>query len=170
MKTSVFYGSATGTTAEVARKIAKALDIDEADVFDVADTPPTRLGDYDMLILGTSTWGSGDLEEDWYDFLAGAEELDLTGKTIALFGTGDEGMTDTFCDAVGILRKRLDRTGAKFTGYFTTEPYEYGHSEAVEDGPDNPSRIACGLLIDEVNRPELTDDRIARWVKTIKPE
>lgn len=168
MKTAVFYGSSTGNTADVAKRIARTLGVPDTDVYDVAETAPSRLGDYDCLILGSPTYGSGELQDDWYDFIDGAEMLDLKGKTVALFGTGDEGMTDTFCNAVGILRHRLERTGATFTGAFTTEPYDYGHSEAVDDGPDNPARIACGLLLDEVNRPELTDDRIARWAATLK--
>lgn len=168
MKTAIFYGSATGTTADIAREIARELNDNTVELFDVGDTAPSMLGNYDMLILGTSTWGSGELEDDWFDFIAGAEELDLRGKTIALFGAGDETMSDTFCDAVGILRERLDRTGATFTGYFTTEPYDYARSRAVKDSPDNAARIACGLLIDQVNHPDLTADRIARWVKTLK--
>lgn len=167
MTTAIFYGSATGTTADLARDIVRAIGDNTVELFDVGDTAPSMLGNYERLILGSSTHGSGELEDDWFDFIAGAEELDLSGKTIALFGAGDETMADTFCDAVGILRERLDRTGAKFTGYFTTEPYSYRHSRAVKDGPDNPARIACGLLIDQVNHPDLTADRIARWVKTI---
>lgn len=167
MKTAVFYGSTTGTTADVASRIAKALGVAEEDVYDVASTAPSQLGGYDRLILGTATYGSGELQDDWYDFIAGAEMMDLKGKTVALFGCGDTGMSDTFCSAVGELRSRLERTGAAFTGAFTTEPYVYDHSAAVQDGPDNTARVACGLLIDEVNHPDLTNDRIARWVKTL---
>lgn len=168
MKTGIFYGSSTGTTADVACRIAKALGVADADIHDVADTAPSKLGDYDFIILGSSTYGSGELQDNWYDFIAGAEELDLRGKKIAVFGCGDESMSDTFCEAVGIICDRMARTGATFTGDFTSEPYDFHKSDAVEDGPDNPGRIARGLLLDEVNRPDLTDDRIARWVKTLE--
>ena len=51
-KTCIFYGSETGTTADIARRIAKELGVSDADIHDVADTAPDRLGDYDLLILG----------------------------------------------------------------------------------------------------------------------
>ncbi|MDO4320182.1 MAG: flavodoxin [Bacteroidales bacterium] len=164
MKTAIFYGSTTGTTAAVAKRIARAAGVADSDIFDVAKADPAKLGEYDLLILGTPTWGSGELQDDWYDFVAGAEALDMTGKKIALFGCGDETMSGTFCSAVGELYDRMVKTGAKFVGSFTAAPYDYNSSDAVR-GNDN---IAVGLLLDEVNHPELTDARIAEWVKTIK--
>lgn len=62
--------------------------------------------------MGSSTWGDGELEDDWYDFIAGVEVLDLKGKKVALFGCGDESMTDTFCNAVGELHDRLNLRAA----------------------------------------------------------
>ena len=111
-KIGIFYGSATGTTQNVSMRIAKMLNIADSDVHDVGKTLPSAVGGYDILVLGTSTWGSGELEDDWFDFLDGIEVLDLRGKEIALFGCGDETMSDTFCSAVGILHDRLSGTGA----------------------------------------------------------
>lgn len=163
MKTAIFYGSSTGTTKEIAGRIAKALGVDEKDVYNVADTSVTKLGDYDELILGSSTWGSGDLQDDWYDFLDGAEALDLSGKKIAVFGVGDDSMSDTFCDAAGEIYDRMQKTGATFVGAFNTFPYEFNKSKAVKvEGAG-----AVGLLIDETNHPDATDDRIAKWVKEL---
>ena len=34
------------------------------------------------LILGTSTWGAGELQDDWYDGLKVLQGADLSGKTI----------------------------------------------------------------------------------------
>lgn len=48
-KIGVFYGSETGTTADVARRIARKLEVGDEDVFDVADTAPSNAGDYDLL-------------------------------------------------------------------------------------------------------------------------
>lgn len=163
MKTAIFYGSTTGTTADVARRIAKVLGVDDSDVYNVADTAPDTLGKYDRLILGSSTWGSGDLQDDWYDFLNGASALDLKGKEIALFGCGDEGMASTFCDAVGTIYDRMQATGAKFIGQFSAAPYDFDESTAVRSA----DKMAVGLLLDEVNHPELTDARIAAWAKTL---
>lgn len=164
MKTGIFYGSSTGTTKDIAERIAKAMKVADADVYNVADTAPDKLGDYDLLILGSATYGSGELQDDWYDFLDGAEALDLKGKKIAVFGCGDENMSDTFCGAVGEIYNRMKKTGATMIGAFNTFPYQFDASEAVPvQGGE-----AVGLLIDEVNHPEVTDKRIAEWVATLK--
>lgn len=164
MKYGIFYGSQTGTTADVANRIAKALGVDEADVHNVADTAPDVLGQYDVLVMGTSTWGDGEIEEDWYDFLDGAQSLDLKGKKMAVFGCGDESMTETFCNGVAELYKRMIKTGVTPIGRFPAMPLQFNHSDAVTDGS------ALGLLVDEVNKPELTDDRIKAWVIELKQQ
>lgn len=81
------------------------------------------MADYEVLLLGSSTWGSGELQDDWYDFLTGLEALDLKGKKIAIFGLGDESMSDTFCNAVGIIYKSLQPTGATFIGRYPDSVY-----------------------------------------------
>ena len=161
-KYGIFYGSLTGTTADVAERIAKALGVAAEDVHDVKETAPSKLGDYEEVILGTSTWGDGEIENDWYDFLDGAQALDLKGKKMALFGCGDEGMTRTFCSGVGELYNRLIGTGVTPVGAFNTDGYEFEHSDAYIDGR------YVGLLLDEVNHPELTDSRINEWVSLIR--
>ena len=83
-KTGIFYASNTGTTAEVAARLGKILGIADSDIHNVADTAPSALGDYDTIILGSSTWGNGDLADDMYDFVDGAQSLDLHGHRINL--------------------------------------------------------------------------------------
>ena len=85
-KTGIFYGSTTGTTETVAKQIAELLGIDSNDIHNVATSAPTDVADYEVLILGTSTWGSGDIQDDWADFVNGLKVIDLTGKQIAMFG------------------------------------------------------------------------------------
>lgn len=161
-KTGIFYGSATGTTAEIANRIAGLLGVADADVHNVADTAPSKLADYELLVLGSSTWGNGDLEDDWYDFADGAQALDLKGKEIALFGCGDETMADTFCNAVGALYEKFKPTGATFVGEFPAADYHYEHSSA-QDGD-----TMRGLVLDEVNHPEFSDRRLRQWTDLLK--
>lgn len=160
----IFYGSTTGTTREIAEKLASILGVDSADVHDVADTAPDAVGDYRVLLLGSSTWGSGELQDDWYDFLKGLEVMDLKGKKVGVFGVGDESMSDTFCNAVGIIHNALKSTGAEFIGAFPDNVYTFEHSDADEDG------VAVGLLLDETNHSELTDSRLAAWAAEIKSQ
>lgn len=161
-KTGIFYGSETGTTADVAHRIAKQLNVADADVYDVSKTAPDKLGEYDLIILGSSTWGAGEVESDWYDFLAGASALDLTRKQIAVFGCGDESMSETFCDAVGEIYDAMQGTGADFIGRFNADGYDFTSSRAERDGS------FVGLVLDEVNHADLTDGRIKAWTDEIR--
>lgn len=163
-KIGIFYGSSTGVTAEVTQEIAKKLGVADADVYNVAKSAPSDVAPYDVLILGSSTWGAGELQDDWYDFLDGLEVLDLKDKQIALFGCGDESMSDTFCGAVGEIYNRLQKTGARFIGYFNAEGYDFDESPAFIDG------VYVGLLLDNVNKEELTEDRMKEWVAKVKSE
>lgn len=159
-KTGIFYGSNTGATAEVAEIIAKKLGLDEADVHNVAKTAPSAVGQYENLIFGASTWGAGDLQDDWVDFLDGLQSLDLRGKRIALFGLGDESMSDTFNNGIGQIYNTLKGSGAYFMGSYPADVYHFSRSEAVVDGKP------VGLLLDQVNHPELTGGRIDGWLLT----
>lgn len=160
-KFGIFYGSTTGTTADIAEKIAKILGIGSADIHNVASTAPSSVADYETIILGSSTWGSGELQDDWYDFLDGLKGMSLPDKKIAIYGCGDETMSDTFCNAVGKIYDALQDTGATFTGHYDTEGYTFDHSDAVRDGE------GIGLLLDEVNHPELTDRRLRGWINKL---
>ena len=161
-KVGIFYGSSTGTTAKIARKIADIMGMSQNDVHDVAKTSPSEAGVYEVLLLGSSTWGNGDVQDDWFDFLTGLDALALKGKKIAVFGCGDVTMEDTFCNAVGEIHDKVKTTGAELIGEYNTDGYEFNHSKAVkEDGK------AVGLLLDEVNHPELTGPRLHGWVQVL---
>ena len=160
----IFYGSATGTTAGVAHRIASAFGVEDKDVRDVASSAPADVAQYDILILGSSTWSGGELEEDWYDFIDGLQALDLSAKKVALFGCGDETMADTFCNAVGTLYERLQPTRATFIGEYPADGYTFDKSTA-SDGA-----TMRGLVLDEVNHPELSAGRIKAWTDKLKTE
>lgn len=111
-KIGIFYGSSTGTTQSLAEQIALKTGVSKADTHDVADAAPDTIDGYDCLLLGSSTWGDGDLQDDWYGFLDKIKTRDLSGKTVALFGCGDsESYPDTFCNALGTIYEELQPTG-----------------------------------------------------------
>lgn len=162
-KTGIFYGSTTGSTEDVAGRIATRLGIAPADVRNVSDLSPELVAGYDVLLLGCSTWGAGDLQDDWYDALDRLRAVDLTGKIVALFGCGDAGSyPDTFCGALGQLYDALAATGCTFVGSVPTDGYDFADSEAVRDGS------FVGLPIDEMNEPDKTDTRLAAWCEELK--
>ncbi|MBE6341643.1 MAG: flavodoxin FldA [Bacteroidales bacterium] len=159
-KKVIFYGSTTGTTEEIAGKIGAAVG---AEVFNVTELTAEKIAAYDTLILGTSTWGAGELQDDWYDGVKVLKSADLKGKTIALFGCGDSSSyCDTFCDAMGVIYQELAGSGATFVGQVATDGYSFDSSASVVDGK------FVGLAIDEVNESNKTDERIAAWVKNIQ--
>ena len=164
-KTCIIYGSSTGTCQDLASRIAAKLGVDNADVFDAGSISAEQLEGYQNLVLGTSTWGAGEMQDDWYDGVKAVKAANLNGKTVAIFGCGDsEGYSDTFCGGMGELYNAAKEAGAKVIGKVSTDGYTYGDSEAVVDGQ------FVGLALDEVNEDDKTDERIDAWVAAIKPE
>lgn len=164
----LFYGSSDGHTADVAERIKQRFDRIEPDLVEVIDigvAKPEELLDWDMLILGVPTWNIGQLQDDWEIFFPYLDDLDLTGKKIAIFGLGDQyGYTTTFLDAVGMLGEKVLQQGATLVGYWPTDGYQFEDSLALDDDD------FMGLALDEDNEPEKTDERLDRWVAQVAEE
>ena len=160
-KTIVVYGSSTGTCQSIAETIASKLGVEAIHVtkFD-ADVIAAN----DNLLLGTSTWGAGELQDDWYDGLNVLKAADLAGKTVAVFGCGDsESYSDTFCGAMAEIYNAAKDAGATLVGEVSTDGYTYDDSEAVVDDK------FVGLALDDVNEDDKTEGRIDAWLEAIKP-
>lgn len=56
-KIGIFYGSTTGTTESVAEQIASHLGVGSSEVYNVGNTDAKVAEEYELLILGSSTWG-----------------------------------------------------------------------------------------------------------------
>jgi flavodoxin I len=110
-KILIVYGSTTGNTEMVAEEIIDLLKDHEVLLQDVADTNPEDLTKYDVLVLGSSTWDDGLLQQNFRDFVEGLE-VDLTGKKLAIFGLGDSNYPD-FCEAADILEETFTKLGGK---------------------------------------------------------
>ncbi len=161
-ETGIFYGSSSGKTESVALRIYKKIGEDRSAVRDIASSSREDLLAYRKLILGTPTWGIGELQDDWADFLPGIEELDLSGRKVALFGLGDqESYPDTFADALGILYESMLLTGCEIVGPWPTKGYDFMESAAVREG------MFAGLVLDEENQSHLTNTRIDSWLGEI---
>ena len=161
-KTAIIYGSTTGNTENAANQLSGLLG---ADVYNVNSNPVEALINYDNLILGTSTWGEGDMQEDWEDFITELEAADLNGKVIALFGYGDGcNNPDTFVSGMGKIYEVVKNKGCKLIGSVDTEGYDFEESAAVVDGN------FIGLALDEENQGDLTENRMYRWAELIKKE
>lgn len=137
-KIHVVFGSTTGTTESVAAKIASALG---AATFNIAADDPAAF-DAELLVLGSSTWGIGDLQDDW------ASRLDqvkgsFAGKKVAVFGLGDSvGFADSFCVAADTIANAAKEAGATLVGDV--------------------------LKLDDTNEAAQTDAKVAAWANAIK--
>lgn len=162
-KTGIFYGSTNGTTADIAELIKGALG--EGDIHEVGNSLATQIAEYDLVLLGTSTWGDGDLQDDWDDVVDLLDNADFTDKKVALFGLGDqESYPDTFVNGMGTLYERVAAKGAAVIGAWPTEGYSFDESTAVKDGK------FVGLVIDEDNQSDQTGDRVSSWVNQLRRE
>lgn len=160
-KVCVVFGSSMGNTEEAANLIAAELGVD--DIYSIGSVTADVLNGYDKLVIGTSTWGSGDLQDEWDSFDIGS--IDVKGKTIALFGMGDSSSySDTYCNAMGILYDKFSANGANIIGAVSTDGYEFDESNAVRNGK------FVGLALDAENQSDLTEKRIKAWVEQIKPD
>ncbi len=162
-KVGIFFGSSTGNTEEIAKKLQSMLG--NAEVFNAADTKPAKMAEFANIILGTSTWGVGDLQDDMIEFAEGIAGVDLKGKVVALFGLGDQsGYGDTYCDGMGELYQKLQGKGCKIVGFVSTQGYDFSASKAVEGGE------FVGLALDQMNQDDKTDERLNAWVAELKKQ
>ena len=168
-KVGIFFSTTTGNTELAAERIEEILGGDvSVELNDVYESDVADMADYDVLILGSSTWDTGDLSADWLQVAGDLENFDFSGKSVAVFGYGDAfGYPDWFCDAVGILHDTAKAGGARIAGHTSTSGYS-GYASSAKS-LINGSTFA-GLCLDDDNQPELTDGRIRAWCRQIRSE
>jgi flavodoxin I len=116
VKVVLIYGSTTGNTEALSEHVAAGLErgMAEVTVKDVAKASVDELANYDAIVFGCSTWGEGDLQDDFFDFHEAMDGISLKGKKAAVFGPGDsEEYPDSFCTAVDILEESLEEHDAE---------------------------------------------------------
>lgn len=160
-KTIVVYGSSTGTCEGIADEIAAKLG---AYVISASKLTADLVAENENLILGTSTWGVGEIQDDWYDGLKAIQNSDLSGKTVAIFGCGDSASySASFCGGMAEIYNAVKAAGANVIGSVDTSDYSFDDSEAVIDGQ------FIGLALDNDNESDKTADRIESWISAITP-
>lgn len=158
-KTIVVYGSSTGTCEAIAGKIAEKLGVE---AINVSDLTADVIVENDNLLIGTSTWGAGELQDDWYDGVDTLKGADLSGKVVAVFGCGDSASySDTFCGAMKELYDAAKAGGATVVGEVDIDGYTFDDSDAVVDNK------FVGLALDDINENDKTDGRIDAWLEQI---
>ena len=166
-KIGLIYGSDTGATEGVSQELNKLLsNTYEVELIDMYKVKQADFDRFEYLVLGLSTWYDGELQSDWEDFFEDFCQIDFSGKTVALFGLGDQyGYGDNFVDGIGILAVEIEKSGGKIIGKWSSKEYDFEESKALIDDD-----LFYGLALDEDNQSELTSDRLDQWVGQIKNE
>jgi flavodoxin I len=115
MKTIVIFGSTTGNTEEISNYVVAGLKASGHEVThkNVADTTVQELPNYELIILGSSTWNEGDIQDDFIPFFDQMGTVSLAGKKAAVFGCGDTIYGEHFCQAVNKIEAKLKEVGAE---------------------------------------------------------
>jgi flavodoxin II len=167
MKIGLFYGSTTCYTEIAAEKIQATIGAELVELHNLKDTPLSHCLDYDFIIFGISTWDYGELQEDWESCWEDIANLDLSDKTIALYGMGDQiGYTEWFQDALGMLHEQVIAQGATPIGFWSNQGYEFAASKALTEDKSH----FVGLSLDEDNQYDLSEQRIDQWCEQILEE
>ncbi len=94
----IFFGTDSGTTRLMAKKMSKKPG-DVADKpLNVNRTEASEFMGYDALIVGTPSYGEGQLpgvatgvqQGSWEEFLLKLENADMSGRRVALYGLGNQ--------------------------------------------------------------------------------
>jgi len=169
-KIAIFYGPVGGAVNRAADKLKDLIGEDKVEMVAVKNATSADIEKYDKIIFGLSTvgkesWDSEYASNDWGNFLPEVSKVDYSNKTIAVFGLGDHiTYSHGFVDHIGLLGKELMEHGAVLVGPVDTDEYEFEESDAVVDGK------FIGLPLDEDFEPELTDERLEKWVEVIRED
>ncbi len=163
-KIRVFYGSSTGNSFRVAQLICGEMSDLIESIKSIAIANPKELAEAEALLLGVSTWAEGELQADWKRFFPKLDAIDLSGKTVALFGLGDaQGYSGEFVTALGTLYRKVKERGAHVVGFWPTDDYIFERSGALEGD------MFVGLVIDQENESAKTKHRVKQWAASIRP-
>lgn len=171
-KIGIFFGTDTGNTRRIAKEIATKLGSAIADKpVNVRNASITDMQDYDVLILGTPTYGEGVLPglstgnatESWEEFLPKLASQDFSGKKVAIYGLGNQkSYPNEFVDAMFYLYEQFKACNATMIGdNWETEGYQFTHSKAVVN------ERFVGLVLDQENQKDLTPDRLDNWLSML---
>lgn len=172
-KIGFFFGTETGTTRLVAKKLYKLIGDERiAKPVNVNRITAEEFLQYDAYILGTPSYGVGEipglaagcLEKNWAEFLAQLGSPDLSGKRIAMFGLGaQERYAERFASSLKALHDVFAGLGAEMIGQWQNEGYVFENSAALVNDK------FVGLVIDQRTQSMFTDERLKAWIADVLP-
>ena len=164
-KTAIIYSYNTKKTSKIATLIQEGFNDPAIEMINAEEITEDTFLSFDHIIMGVATWFDGELPNFWDEFVPALEEMDLTGKKIALFGLGDQkGYPENFLDGVGIMGEILEEQGADLVGFTSSEGYEFESSRALRNDQ------FMGLAIDYENQVSMNIQRVAAWIDQLRKE
>lgn len=172
MASAIIFGTSTGSTETIADLLAERLPEVEGpfDVETIEGSIKDFFEKYDSFIVGTPTWNTGsDTERSgtgWDEIYYGEmQHMNLQGKKVAVFGLGDQSSyAENYADATGELHDVFQNLGCATFGYTSQEGYEHEDSKAIRGDK------FCGLLCDQINQEDLSEERVAAWAAQLEAE
>ncbi|MBN1144348.1 MAG: flavodoxin [Bacteroidales bacterium] len=163
-KIGLIYSFNTNKTSQAAKKIGEQLGNAVVHV-NVENITEKEFLKYDNMILGVATWFDGELPNYWDEFVPAIEDMKLKGKTVAIFGNGNQkGYPENFVDGIGILGKLLESRGARLVGFTSAKEYTFESSQALRGDE------FCGLALDFENEASKVNGKIKKWAEQLKKE
>ena len=105
---AIVYASVTGNTeavAEILQEICLSKGL-EVELWPINAFSLSELSRYDAVLVGTYTWGSGEIPKEMHGLFEAFEHLGSNRIITAVFGTGDSFFAE-FCGAVDRFRDML---------------------------------------------------------------
>jgi flavodoxin I len=163
-KIGLIYSFNTNKTSQAARKIGEEFG-PQVEQVNAETITEKKFLSYNNLILGVPTWFDGELPNYWDEFIPALEDLDLTGKTVAIFGNGNQkGYPENFVDGVGIMADLIESRGARLIGFTPVKGYAFESSRALRNDQ------FAGLALDFENQAPQINAKIKNWVEQLRKE
>ena len=108
MKIAMVYSSRTGNTEELVNKLYKLFlsQFVKFELYTVEQFPLYRLAEYDVVVIGTYTWGDGEIPPEMILLYEAFENQNVKHILTGVVGTGDR-FYPHFCGAVDEFRDML---------------------------------------------------------------
>ncbi|CAG9606921.1 flavodoxin domain-containing protein [Pseudoneobacillus rhizosphaerae] len=107
-KLAIVYSSVTGNTEEVASILytASKQNFTDVSLYPVHNFPMKKLEEFDAIMVGTYTWGNGEIPREMVAVYKAFEHANKKNIVTGVFGTGDS-FYPHFCGAVDAFKNML---------------------------------------------------------------
>lgn len=108
MNVGIIYTSVTGNTKEVKNIIEECIKeyTCRCTAYPITEFPLSSLRDFDIIMIGTYTWGNGEIPKEMLGLYEAFEQQNTKKIVTGVFGTGDQ-CYPAFCGAVNEFRDML---------------------------------------------------------------